>query len=141
MMEATQKSDLNAAVMIRVISPPNSTTGGSRFIFSVPFSYFLFIFHLPRCTLPDFPIVSFLASLLFLSCYHRTKCNAEEGLRLPTHLEKPLDVMRKVSVTSHSSREAPTRHEEEGLRLPTLFEKALDVKQKVSETSYSSREI
>ena len=34
--------------------------------------YFLFIFHLPRCTLPDLPSVSSLASLRFLSCCHRT---------------------------------------------------------------------
>ena len=34
--------------------------------------YFLFIFYLPRCTLRDFPSVSTQASLLFLSCCHRT---------------------------------------------------------------------
>ena len=48
-------------------SPSNSP---SRLIFSVPFSYFLFIFNLPRCTLPDFLYVSSLASLIFLSCCH-----------------------------------------------------------------------
>ena len=37
--------------------PPKSNTGNSRFIFAVPFSYFLFIFYLPQCTLPDFPSV------------------------------------------------------------------------------------
>jgi len=42
---------------------------GSRLIFSVPFSYFLVIFFLPRCTLSDFPSVSSLASLPFLSCW------------------------------------------------------------------------
>ena len=34
--------------------------------------HFLFIFYLPRCTLPDFHSVSALASLPFLSCCHRT---------------------------------------------------------------------
>ena len=46
-------------------SAPNPTTGGSRLIFSVHFSYFLFIFYLPRCTLPDFPSASSLASSIF----------------------------------------------------------------------------
>ena len=32
----------------------------------------LYIFHIPRCTLPDFPTVSSVASLLFLYCCHRT---------------------------------------------------------------------
>ena len=31
--------------------------------------YFVFIFHLPRCSLLDFPFISFLASLPFLSRY------------------------------------------------------------------------
>ena len=44
----------------------------SRLIFYVPFSYLLFIFYLPRRTLLDFPSVSSLASLSFLSCCHRT---------------------------------------------------------------------
>ena len=56
--------------LTRVTSPPNSNTGSSRLIFSVRFSYLLFIFYLPRCTLPDFPTVSSLASLLCLSCHH-----------------------------------------------------------------------
>ena len=39
------------------------------------FLYFLFIFYLPRCTLPHFPSISSIASLPFLSCCHRTtKC-------------------------------------------------------------------
>ena len=37
-----------------VTSPSISTTDGSRLIFYVPFSYFLFIFYLPQWTLPDF---------------------------------------------------------------------------------------
>ena len=41
-------------------------------IFSVPFSYFIFIFYLPLCTLPDFASVSSLASLQFLPCFRRT---------------------------------------------------------------------
>ena len=53
-------------------SPPNSTTGDFRLIFSVPFSYSLFIFYLPRCTQLDFHSVSSLASLPFLPCCHRT---------------------------------------------------------------------
>ena len=56
------------ANLTRLTSPPNSTTGGSRIIFSVLFSYFLFIFYLPWCTLPDFPSVSSLASLPCLFC-------------------------------------------------------------------------
>ena len=32
--------------------------------------YFLLIFYLPRCTLPEFPSVSSLVSLPFLSCCH-----------------------------------------------------------------------
>ena len=43
----------------------NSRKGGSRLIFSVTFSYFIFIFYLPWCTLPDIPSVSSLASLPF----------------------------------------------------------------------------
>ena len=41
------------ANLTRVTSPPNSNTGGSRLIFYVPFSYFLFIVYLPRFTSPD----------------------------------------------------------------------------------------
>ena len=59
------------ANLTRVTSPPNSNTGGSRLIFSVLYSYFIFIFYLPRCTLPDFPSVSSLVFLPFLPC-HRT---------------------------------------------------------------------
>ena len=60
------------ANLTRVTSPLNSITDGSRLTFSVIFSYFLFIFYLPRCTLPDFPSVSSLASLPFLPCCHLT---------------------------------------------------------------------
>ena len=59
-------------------SPPNSNTSSFRPVFSVPFSYFLFIFFFSRCTLPDFPSVSFLASLPFSPRCHRTttgRCN------------------------------------------------------------------
>ena len=68
------------ANLTRVTSPPNSNTGGSRLIFSVLYSYFIFIFYLPRCTLPDFPSVSSLASLPFLSCCHRTTTERREPL-------------------------------------------------------------
>ena len=44
----------------------------SRLIFSEPFSYFLFIFHLTRCTLLNFPSVSSPTFLPFLPCCHRT---------------------------------------------------------------------
>ena len=54
----------------RVTSPPHSNTGGFHLVFSVPFSYFIFIFYLPRCTQPDFASVFTLASLQFLSCCH-----------------------------------------------------------------------
>ena len=37
--------------------------------------YFLFIFCLFRCTLPNFPSVTSLASLPFLPCCHRTTTN------------------------------------------------------------------
>ena len=60
------------ANLTRITSPSNTNTGGSRLIFSVPFSHFSFIFYLPRCTLQDFPSVSSLASLPFLPCCHRT---------------------------------------------------------------------
>ena len=43
-------------------SPPNSTP---RRFSSYLLLYFLFIFYLPRCILPDFPSVSSLASLPF----------------------------------------------------------------------------
>ena len=48
----------------------------SCLIFSWPaLLYFLSIFYLPRCILPDFPSVSSLDSLPFLSCCHRaTTC-------------------------------------------------------------------
>ena len=48
--------------------PPNSTP--RRF----PSHLFLTLitFYLPRCTLSDFPSVSYMASLPFLSCCHRT---------------------------------------------------------------------
>ena len=55
-----------------ITSNSNSNTGGSRLIFSVPLSYFLFIFYLPWCTLIDFHSVSFLVSLPFLFCCYRT---------------------------------------------------------------------
>ena len=57
------------ANLTRGASPRNKTTGLSRLIFYVHLSYSLFIFYFPRCTLPDFPPVSSLASLPFLSCY------------------------------------------------------------------------
>ena len=53
-------------------SPPNSNTGGSPLIFSVPYSYFLFILYLSRCTL--------LASLPFLPCFHRTTTTTNQNL-------------------------------------------------------------
>ena len=58
--------------LTRVTSTPNPTTDGSRLIFSVPFSCFIFIFYLTRCILLNFPSVSSLASLPFLPCCHRT---------------------------------------------------------------------
>ena len=50
------------ANLTRVTSPPR------RFP-SYLLIYFLFIFYLSRCTLPDFPSVSSLASQPFLSCF------------------------------------------------------------------------
>ena len=40
------------------------------YLLSTLLLYFLFIFYVTRYTLPDFPHVSSLASLPFLSCYH-----------------------------------------------------------------------
>ena len=74
-------------------SPSNSTTGGSPLIFSVPFSYFLFIFYFPRCTLPDFPSVSSLASLPFLPC-HRTTTQTIAQLTHIHHRPMPSDCTR-----------------------------------------------
>ena len=65
-----RKLTLVRANLTKVTSPPNSNAGGSRLIFSVPLSYFLFIFYLPQCTLPDFPSDSSLASLPFSPCCH-----------------------------------------------------------------------
>ena len=45
------------ANLTSVSSPQNPTIGGSRIIFSVTFSYFLFIFYLPWSTIPDFPCI------------------------------------------------------------------------------------
>ena len=56
--------------------PPHLQTqlqDGSRLTFSWPFSYISFSsFNPHRCTLTDFTSVYSLASLLFLSCCHRT---------------------------------------------------------------------
>ena len=72
----TERADPRESQPHKGTSPPNPTTGGSRLFFSVPFSYFLFIFYLPRCTLPDFPSFSSLASLLLLSyCHHDNNNN------------------------------------------------------------------
>ena len=65
-----------------VTSLPNSNTGGSSLIFSVPFSYFLFIFYLPRWILPDFPSVSSLASLPFLPCCYQTTTTQRQNNRV-----------------------------------------------------------
>ena len=71
--------------LTRITSPPNSNTGGYGLIYSVCFSYFLFIFCLTRCTLPDFHSVSSLTSLLcsnnnndvafLLKCFSRNLCS------------------------------------------------------------------
>ena len=52
-----------------VTSPSNSTP---RLFPSYLLLYFRFIFYLPRWTLSDFPYISSLASLPFLSCFHGT---------------------------------------------------------------------
>ena len=52
-------------------SPPNPTPRGFlSYLLLNLLLYFLFIFHLPRCTLPDFPSVSSLAFLPFFPCCH-----------------------------------------------------------------------
>ena len=77
------------AKLTRVSSPPNPTAGGSQLIFSVHFSYFLFIFYLPHCTLPDFLSVSSLASLPFLPYCHRTRTTYHNigSIKLPNALK------------------------------------------------------
>ena len=67
---------LVGANLTRVTSAPNSNTGSSHLIFSVPFSYFLFIFYLPQGTLPDFPSASSLTCLQFSSCCHHNSNNS-----------------------------------------------------------------
>ena len=49
--------------------------------FYVPFPYFLFILYLSLCTLPDFPSVSSLTSLPYLSCCHWTG-ESKKSLRI-----------------------------------------------------------
>ena len=66
---------LNSDFSIGEISSklPNSTR--RRFPFYLLLTLLLcilFIFYLPRCTLPDFPSGSSLSSLSFLSCCHGT---------------------------------------------------------------------
>ena len=68
---ATNNHFYTFANFTRVASPTNSNTGGSRLIFSVHFSYFLYIFYHPQRILLDFPSVTSLAYMPFLSC-HRT---------------------------------------------------------------------
>ena len=44
----------------------------SSYLLLTDLLYFLFIFYLPWCTIPDFPSISSLISLPFLFCCHRT---------------------------------------------------------------------
>ena len=70
-------------------SPPNSNTSGSRFIFSLPFSYFLFILYFHRCILPDYLSVSSLASLPLLPCCHQTTTTTDS-------IQRPLNSASRV---------------------------------------------
>ena len=54
----------------KFISLPNSTPGPFPSYFHL---YFIFFFYFTWCTLQDFPSVSSLVSLPFISCCHRTK--------------------------------------------------------------------
>ena len=72
-------TSLVRANLTRVNSSLSPTTGGSRLIFSVPFTYFIFIFNLTRCILPEFLSISSLASLPFLPCCHRTTTTFSGG--------------------------------------------------------------
>ena len=85
-----------SANLTSVTSPPNSYTGGSCLIFSVPFSYFLFIFYLPQCTLPDFPSDSSLASLQFLSSCHRATTCCRTNIIKFSH--KNLQISQKIAL-------------------------------------------
>ena len=52
--------------LLRITSSPNSTTRRlPSYLLCTLLLYFLLIFHLSRCTLPDFPSVSSLDSLPF----------------------------------------------------------------------------
>ena len=86
----TERADPRESQPHKGTSPPNPTTGGSRLFFSVPFSYCLFSFYLPRCTLPDFPSFSSLASQPFLSCCHHN--NNNNNNILPIFLYSGLEI-------------------------------------------------
>ena len=69
-------------LLVRASQTPNSYIGNSRLIISAPFSYFILIFYLPRCTLPDFSSVSSLASLPFLSRHQNKIMYLNSSLRV-----------------------------------------------------------
>ena len=74
------------ANLARGTSPPNSTPRRFPYYLLLTFLlYFLLIFYLPHCTLPDFPSVSSQVSLPFLSCY-RTATTSISSLASLTFL-------------------------------------------------------
>ena len=69
----------------RITSPSNSSPGRfPSYRLLILLLYFLFIFYLPRCTLPDFPSVSSLASLPFLSCCQQQQICTMQSLPMPS---------------------------------------------------------
>ena len=73
LLTATLAFDIN---LTWITSPPNSNTGGSRLIFYITFSYFLSIFYLLRCTLPNF-LCFFPGFLAILPFSHRTTISSK----------------------------------------------------------------
>ena len=78
---STEEAPWVRANLTRVTSPPNSTTGGSHLIFSVPFSYILFIFYLSWFTLPDFLLLHpWLPCQFYLDFITTTRCRSYKTL-------------------------------------------------------------
>merc|ERR1719154_945076 len=76
------------ANLTMVTSPPYSSPRWfPSYLLLTLLLYFIFIIYLPRCTLPNFPSVSSLASLLFLPCCHRTTTTHPYSLDLYSRRE------------------------------------------------------
>ena len=91
------------ANLTRLTSPLNSTQ--KRFMSHLLLTlllYFLLIFYLPQCTLPDFPSVSALAFMPFLSCCHvttkTTKTRAACAMRVCNNKKKSFIIQRQIMI-------------------------------------------